>query len=85
MTRLWADRPSLVAAILTLAGLAIAGYLTYVHYEGICAGLHHRWLRARPGVQLLGDRRRPGRAARADRLRRDRGLAVRSAATSAGR
>jgi uncharacterized membrane protein len=35
MARLWADRLSLVAALLTLVGLAIAGYLTYVHYEGI--------------------------------------------------
>jgi uncharacterized membrane protein len=35
MARPWADRPSLVAALLTLVGLGIAGYLTYVHYEGI--------------------------------------------------
>ncbi len=35
MTRPWADRPSLVAWVLTLAGLGVAGYLTFVHYEGI--------------------------------------------------
>lgn len=35
MTRPWADRPSLVATILTLIGLGVAGYLTYIHYEGI--------------------------------------------------
>jgi uncharacterized membrane protein len=35
MTRPWADRPSLVVAFLTLLGIGVAGYLTYVHYEGI--------------------------------------------------
>jgi uncharacterized membrane protein len=35
VTRPWADRPSLVAWVLTLTGLGVAGYLTYVHYEGI--------------------------------------------------
>ena len=35
MARPWADRASLVAALLTLAGLGIAAYLTWVHYEGI--------------------------------------------------
>lgn len=35
MSRLWADRPTLVATVLTLVGIAIAGYLTYVHYEGL--------------------------------------------------
>lgn len=29
------DRPTLVAALLCLAGLAVAGYLTYVHYAEI--------------------------------------------------
>ena len=35
MTRLRADRPTTVATVLTLAGIAIAAYLTYVHYEGL--------------------------------------------------
>ncbi|MCB0875493.1 MAG: vitamin K epoxide reductase family protein [Solirubrobacterales bacterium] len=35
MSRLWADRPTTVATILTLVGIGIAGYLTYVHYEGL--------------------------------------------------
>lgn len=35
MARPWADRPSLVASILVLVGLGVAGYLTWVHYEGI--------------------------------------------------
>ena len=35
MTRFRADRLTLVATALTLAGIAIASYLTYVHYEGI--------------------------------------------------
>ncbi len=35
MVRFWADRPTMVATALTLAGIAIAAYLTYVHYEGI--------------------------------------------------
>jgi uncharacterized membrane protein len=35
VTRPWADRPSLAASILTLIGLGVAGYLTYIHYEGI--------------------------------------------------
>jgi len=35
VSRLWADRPTLVATALTLLGIAIAGYLTYVHYEGL--------------------------------------------------
>lgn len=35
MSRFWADRPTTVAAALTLAGIAIAGYLTWVHYEGL--------------------------------------------------
>jgi uncharacterized membrane protein len=35
MARPWADRASSVAAVLTLLGLGVAGYLTYVHYEGI--------------------------------------------------
>ncbi len=35
MIRLWADRPTMVATVLTLAGIAIATYLTFVHYEGL--------------------------------------------------
>lgn len=35
MSRFWADRPTTVATVLTLAGIAIAAYLTYVHYEGL--------------------------------------------------
>jgi len=35
VTRLRADRPALIVAALCLAGIAIAGYLTYVHYEGL--------------------------------------------------
>ncbi len=35
MTSLRADRPTTVATVLTLAGIAIAAYLTYVHYEGL--------------------------------------------------
>ena len=35
MARPWADRASLVALVLTVLGLGVAGYLTYVHYEGI--------------------------------------------------
>ncbi|HET6831135.1 MAG TPA: vitamin K epoxide reductase family protein [Solirubrobacterales bacterium] len=35
MSRLGADRATTVATVLTLAGIAIAGYLTYVHYEGL--------------------------------------------------
>jgi uncharacterized membrane protein len=35
VSRLWADRPTTVATILTLIGIGIAGYLTYVHYEGL--------------------------------------------------
>jgi len=33
--RFWADRPTAVATALTLVGIGIASYLTYVHYEGI--------------------------------------------------
>jgi len=35
LIRFWADRPTMVATALTLAGIAIAAYLTYVHYEGL--------------------------------------------------
>ena len=35
MARPWADRASLVALVLVLLGIGVAGYLTYVHYEGI--------------------------------------------------
>jgi uncharacterized membrane protein len=35
VSRFWADRPTTVATVLTLAGIAIAGYLTWVHYEGL--------------------------------------------------
>ncbi len=35
MARPWADRASLVALILVVAGIGVAGYLTYIHYEGI--------------------------------------------------
>lgn len=35
MIRFWADRPTMVATALALAGIAIASYLTWVHYEGI--------------------------------------------------
>src|SRR4029079_7710676 len=35
VTSLRADRPTTVATVLTLAGIAIAAYLTYVHYEGL--------------------------------------------------
>lgn len=35
MSRFRADRPTTAATVLTLAGIAIAGYLTYVHYEGL--------------------------------------------------
>lgn len=35
MIRFWADRPTMIATALTLAGIAIATYLTYVHYEGL--------------------------------------------------
>lgn len=35
MSVLPSDRLTRAAALLCLAGLAIAGYLTYVHYEGI--------------------------------------------------
>jgi uncharacterized membrane protein len=35
MARPWGDRPSLIAAVLALIGLGVAGYLTYIHYEGI--------------------------------------------------
>jgi len=33
--RFWADRPTMIATALALAGIAIAAYLTWVHYEGI--------------------------------------------------
>jgi uncharacterized membrane protein len=35
VSRLTGDRPTTVALVLTLLGIAIAGYLTYVHYEGL--------------------------------------------------
>ncbi len=35
MSRFRADRATTVATVLTLAGIAIAGYLTWVHYEGL--------------------------------------------------
>lgn len=35
MSRPGADRPTTVAVVLALAGIAIAGYLTWVHYEGL--------------------------------------------------
>lgn len=35
MIRFWADRPTMIATALALAGIAIAAYLTWVHYEGI--------------------------------------------------
>ena len=35
MIRFWADRPTMIATALTLAGIAIASYLTYIHYEGL--------------------------------------------------
>lgn len=35
MTALRGDRLTTLAALLCLAGLAVAGYLTYVHYEDI--------------------------------------------------
>ena len=35
MTRYWVDRPTMIATALTLAGIAIASYLTFVHYEGL--------------------------------------------------
>ena len=35
MSRLAGDRPTTVALVLTVLGIAIAGYLTYVHYEGL--------------------------------------------------
>ena len=35
MIRVWADRPTMIATALALAGIAIAAYLTWVHYEGI--------------------------------------------------
>lgn len=35
MTALRRDRLTAIAALLCLAGLAVAGYLTYVHYEEI--------------------------------------------------
>ena len=70
LSRLWADRPTMIATVLTLAGIAIATYLTCRPLRGPQPGLHDRRLRARPGVELLGDRPDPGRPARADRLRR---------------
>ena len=51
--------------------------------RGDLTGLQHRRLRAGAGLELLGDRRHPGRAARPDRLRRDRRSRCSSAATSA--
>jgi uncharacterized membrane protein len=35
VSRFWADRPTTVATVLTLVGIAVAGYLTWVHYEGL--------------------------------------------------
>jgi uncharacterized membrane protein len=35
VSRFAADRPTTVALVLSLLGIAIAGYLTYVHYEGL--------------------------------------------------
>ncbi|MEZ5074306.1 MAG: vitamin K epoxide reductase family protein [Solirubrobacterales bacterium] len=35
MTRIRADRPTMIATALALVGIAIAAYLTWVHYEGI--------------------------------------------------
>ncbi len=35
MTRYWADRPTMIATVLALVGLAIASYLTYIHYRGL--------------------------------------------------
>jgi len=35
VSRLRADRATSVALVLALLGIAIAGYLTYVHYEGL--------------------------------------------------
>lgn len=35
MNALRADRPTLCSALLTVAGIGVAGYLTYVHYKGI--------------------------------------------------
>jgi len=35
VTRIRADRPTMIATALALVGIAIAAYLTWVHYEGI--------------------------------------------------
>jgi uncharacterized membrane protein len=35
LSRFAADRPTAAVAVLALAGIAVAGYLTYVHYEGL--------------------------------------------------
>ena len=72
-------------AVVALAGLGIAGYLTVVHYTG-GAGVRDRpRLRDRAAVRVRRARRRPGGAARPARLRRDPRHARCATASARGR